>query len=73
MMPKRAVDPYVLNDIKGSRMPETSKVFKGRDVFGELGWIPNFEKKKSKDNDKRHLLCREYFDAPLDYHNEFSA
>jgi len=28
MAPKRPVDPFVLNDIKGTRMPDCSKVFK---------------------------------------------
>ena len=73
MVPKREIDPYVMNDIRGTRMPEYTKLNRTRDVFGELGWIPNFEKKKSKDNDKRYTTCKEYFDAPLNYHNEFSS
>jgi hypothetical protein len=73
MTPKREIDPYVMNEIKGTRMPDYSKLVKRRDVFGELGWIPNFEKKKSKDNDKRYTTCREFFDAPLEYHADFSG
>lgn len=73
MTPKREIDPYVMNDITGTRMPNYTKLAKERDVFGELGWIPNFEKKKSKDNDRRYTACKEYFDAPLAYHNEFSS
>ena len=52
-------------------MPDYSKVAWQRDVFGELGWIPNFEVKKSKNNDSRHLNYRELFDKPVDYTTEF--
>jgi hypothetical protein len=52
-------------------MPDCSIVAKCRDIFGELGWIPNFNVVKSKNNTKRHPHYREYFDAPRDYHNEF--
>ena len=31
-------------------MPEYSKVFKERDVYGELGWVPNFNVTFSKNN-----------------------
>jgi hypothetical protein len=48
-------------------------VTRGRDVFGELGWIPNFDIKKSKNNDDRHYNYREFFDTPKDYHNEFTS
>ena len=51
-------------------MPTCSKVFKQRDLFGELGWIPNFEHKKSKNNENRHVLTREFFDQPLEYQTE---
>ena len=70
-MPERVTDPYVENEIKGTRMPDCSIVAKCRDIFGELGWIPNFNVVKSKNNTKRHTHYREYFDAPRDYHNEF--
>lgn len=69
MTPKREIDPYIENEIKGTRMPDYAKVSKKRDVFGEMGWIPNFDVKKSKDNQKRYTTCREFFDAPLNYHN----
>lgn len=57
--------------MKGTRMPDYSKVSQDRDVFGELGWIPNFNVKKSKNNDDRHHNYREFFDAPKDYNVEF--
>jgi len=37
-----------MNDIKGTRMPDYSGVSKDRDIYGELGWIPNFNVKCSK-------------------------
>lgn len=52
-------------------MPDYSKVSQERDVYGELGWIPNFTVKKSKNNDDRHPTYREFFDAPKDYNIEF--
>ena len=52
-------------------MPDYSKVAETRDVYGELGWIPNFQVKKSKNNDTRHPTYREFFDAPKDYNLEF--
>jgi hypothetical protein len=52
-------------------MPDYSKVALERDVFGELGWIPNFDVKKSKNNEDRHNNFREFFDAPKDYSVEF--
>lgn len=52
-------------------MPDYSKVAMERDVFGELGWIPNFNVKKSKNNIDRHTNYREFFDAPKDYNVEF--
>lgn len=70
IMPKRIIDPYVQNELTGTRMPAYSKVAAERDIFGELGWIPNFDVKQSKDNDKRYSACREFFDAPLDYTTE---
>jgi len=41
-------------------------------VFGELGWHPNFNVKKSKNNDDRHSNFKEFFDAPKDYNVEFT-
>jgi hypothetical protein len=52
-------------------MPDYSKLAKERDIYGELGWIPNFNVKKSKNNDCRHPNYKEYFDAPKDYMTEF--
>jgi hypothetical protein len=52
-------------------MPDYAKVSLERDVFGELGWIPNFDVKKSKNNEDRHNNFREFFDAPKDYNVEF--
>ena len=52
-------------------MPEYSIVAKNRDVFGELGWLPNFNVKKSKNNDDRHPNYKEFFDQPKDYSVEF--
>ena len=52
-------------------MPDYTIVAAERDVFGELGWIPNFNVKKSKNNVVIHDTYREYFDAPKDYNIEF--
>jgi hypothetical protein len=70
--PKRELDPYEQNEFKGTRMPDYSKVSKERDIYGELGWIPNFNVKCSKDNDLRHSTTREYFDQPMNYHATFN-
>ncbi len=71
MTPQKLLDPYVENEVKGTRMPDYSTLVQERDVFGELGWIPNFEIKKSKNNKDRHLIYRELFDAPKEYAGEF--
>jgi hypothetical protein len=52
-------------------MPDYSKVSAERDVYGELGWVPNFNAMKSKNNEDRHDNFKEYFDAPKDYTTEF--
>lgn len=70
--PRRQLDPYEENEVKGVRIPEYSKLAGERDVFGELGWIPNFNVKKSKNNNDRHNNFREFFDAPRDYNLEFT-
>jgi hypothetical protein len=36
--PRRQLDPYEENEIKGTRMPDYSKVTLGRDMVGEMGW-----------------------------------
>ena len=62
MRPKRTHDPYELNEIKGTRMPDYSKVAKERDIYGELAWIPNFNVTLSKDNPRMHRTFKEFFD-----------
>ena len=42
MQPVKMLDPYEMNTVKGTRMPDWSVVAKERDIYGELGWIPNF-------------------------------
>ena len=54
-------------------MPDYSKLAIERDVYGELGWIPNFDVTKSKNNEVRHTNYKEFFDAPNDYHTEFNS
>jgi hypothetical protein len=54
-------------------MPDYSKVNRDRDVYGELGWIPNFNVKNSKNNDARHGNYREFFDKPKDYNAAFTT
>lgn len=66
------MDPYEENEVKGTRIPDYSKVSADRDIFGELGWIPNFNVKKSKNNNDRHDNFREFFDQPKDYNVEFT-
>lgn len=53
-------------------MPEYSTLTRERDVYGELGWIPNFNVKNSKNNLDRHGTYKEYFDAPKEYHTTFT-
>ncbi len=65
-------DPYELNEIKGTRMPDWSKLSKQRDVYGELGWIPNFNVKLSKNNNSMHRTYKEFFDKPRNYHAVFN-
>lgn len=67
--PQRQLDPYDENEVKGTRMPDYSKLSKERDIYGELGWIQNFNVKFSKNNDKLHPSYREFFDGPKNYHN----
>jgi hypothetical protein len=52
-------------------MPDYAKISKDRDIFGELGWIPNFNIKNSKNNQHRHTGNKEFFDAPKNYATEF--
>ncbi len=53
-------------------MPDYSSLARERDVYGELGWIPNFNVKLSKNNETRHNNYREYFDTPKDYNVAFT-
>lgn len=61
-----------MNEVKGTRMPDYSIIAKDRDIYGELGWIPNFNVKCSKNNMRRHITNREYFDSPMNYHVTFN-
>jgi hypothetical protein len=72
IMPKRQLDPYEENEVKGTRWPDYSMVAKERDVYGELAWIPNFNVKVSKNNTKLYTNNREFFDNPKAYHNQFN-
>ena len=70
--PQRQLDPYDENEVKGTRMPDYTKLAKERDIYGELGWIQNFNVKFSKNNHKLHPTYREFFDGPKNYHNQFN-
>ena len=61
------LDPYEMNEVKGTRMPEWSVVDKERDVYGELAWIPNFQVALSKNNPNMHRNFKEFFDQPKNY------
>lgn len=69
---QKNMDPYDENEVKGTRIPEYSKVARDRDVYGELGWIGNFNVKCAKNNDHRHGSSKEFFDAPRNYHTTFT-
>ena len=71
--PKRTMDPYDENEAKGTRMPDYTKLKDERDFYGELGWIPNFNVKVSKDNENLYPTYRETFDAPRVYHRRFNT
>lgn len=61
-IPQKTLDPYEENAVKGTRMPDWSVVDKERDVYGELGWISNFQVSFSKNNPYLHKTYKEYFD-----------
>jgi hypothetical protein len=61
-------DPYEMNEIKGTRMPDWSKVDKERDIYGEMAWVKNFQVKLSKNNGRMHRTFKEFFDQPRNYH-----
>ena len=70
--PERKLDPYEENEVKGTRMPDYTKLSQQRDIYGELGWINNHNVKSSKNNHKLYPTYREFFDVPKNYHNEFN-
>ena len=53
-------------------MPDYTKLSKERDIYGELGWISNFNVKNAKNNHKLYPTYREYFDSPKNYQNQFN-
>lgn len=69
---KKQLDPYVENEVRGTRMPSYSRVSKERDIYGELGWIPNFSVTYSKNNKDLHKNFKEYFDQPRQYNELFN-
>ena len=54
-------------------MPCYSQLSSERDLFGELAWLPNFDVKDSKDNEKRYKTLREFFDSPIKNLNELNS
>lgn len=70
--PQRQLDPYEENEVKGTRMPDYTKLAKERDIYGELGWVTNFNVKCSKNNNKLYPTYREFFDGPKNYHDKFN-
>jgi len=70
--PQRQLDPYDENEVKGTRMPDYTKLAKERDIYGELGWVPNFNVKCSKNNNKMYPTYREFFDGPKNYSSTFN-
>ena len=66
MLAHKTLDPYEMNDKGGSRIPSWSIVAKDRDIYGELGWIPNFQVTYSKNNQSLHPTYKEFFDKPRD-------
>lgn len=71
MPAKRQLDPYESNEVKGTRMPNYTKLEKERDIYGELGWIGNFNVKCSKNNTSCYPTYREFFDGPRNYNKMF--
>ena len=54
LKPAKTMDPYLQNERKGTRWPNYSKIAKERDVYGEMGWIDNFNVMHSKNNNQIH-------------------
>lgn len=69
---EKVLDPYLQNAVKGTRMPDYTIVDKERDIYGELGWVPNFQVTLSKDNQNLHNTFKEYFDQPKQYSGVFN-
>ena len=65
------MDPFVDNEMRGTRVPDHYKSYR-RDIYGELGWLDNFEVKNSKNNDHRFVHKKEFFDQPGNYNATFS-
>ena len=72
LLPKRELDPYDVNEIKGTRMPNYTKLDKERDIYGELAWVNNFNVKCSKNNTSVYPTFREFFDGPRNYNKTFT-
>ena len=53
-------------------MPEYTKLAKERDIYGELGWVNNFNVSFSKNNHKLYPTYREFFDVPVNYQKQFN-
>lgn len=70
---QKTLDPFEEAEIRGTRMPEISKISHDRDIYGELGWVSNFQVKSAKDNTQVHHSYREFFDAPKAYHMKFTS
>ena len=66
------MDPYEMNEVKGTRMPDWSKVDRERDMYGELAWVKNFHVKLSKNNVRMHRTFKEFFDQPRNYHGLYN-
>ena len=53
-------------------MPEYTRLAKERDIYGELGWVSNFNVSFSKNNHKLYPTYREFFDGPVNYQKQFN-
>lgn len=54
-------------------MPEIKGSGTERDIYGELGWINNFQVKAAKDNVQVHTSYKEFFDAPKNYNQKYTT
>jgi hypothetical protein len=69
---KKTDDPYETNEKQGTRIPQYAKMYITRDVYGELGWVDNWNVKNSKNNNHRHAGNKEFFDKPANYHTTYT-